>query len=358
MGEMEISEKFLVSLCGWPVFQEARRLHASGQVSEASYEPPVLKARVTSEGKPFLAGLKIKNAIDIENLCPCRDSRARGIICAHAVAAGLEFLKPTTNPVAEKKSPQPAARAAGEATSEMPEVRLRLEGSLRHLEAEVSFLYKQPGTTNPAGELAVLKELMDLGFEDRKGKAVMEGEDAVVGFFANRLPGLRERWKVEEGERFQHVTRDITRIEPQFAIREKGDGWLDFHVHFTAGKSAVFTAQEMQRLLLSGMPVTRLSDGRVAVADPGLAADLEEVIRDCDPRQERGGYRIRDVHRGYLEACLRDWGSKAGEEADSTPPLGPLASRLRPYQIDGAQWMLSRAIRGAACRSRGSFRRQ
>jgi hypothetical protein len=258
---MEISEKFLVSLCGWPVFQEARRFHAAGRVLEASYEPPVLKARVTSDGKAFLAGLKIKNAIDIENLCPCRDSRVRGIICAHAVAAGLEFLKPTSAMAAAAVAPKPAAPTPGGATSEAPEVRLRLEGSLRHLEAEVSFFYKQPGISNATAELAVLKELMDLGFEDRKGKAVLEGEDAVVGFFANRLPALRERWRVEEGERFQHVTRDITRIEPQFAIREKGDGWLDFHVHFTAGKSAVFSAQEMQRLLLSGKPVARLSDG-------------------------------------------------------------------------------------------------
>ena len=129
---MELTEKFLVSMCGWPVFKEARSIHAAGHVSEATYEPPLLKGKVVSQGKPFLAGLKIRSAIDVENLCPCRDSRGRGIICAHSVAVGLEVLHP-----AEKKAAPAAAPVSQKKnlTSEQPRVHLALEGSLRHLDA-------------------------------------------------------------------------------------------------------------------------------------------------------------------------------------------------------------------------------
>lgn len=334
---MELTEKFLVSMCGWPVFKEARAIHAAGRVSEASYEPPVLKGKISSEGKLFLAGLKIRNAIDVENLCPCRDSRARGIICAHAVAVGLEVLTPSI------RKPAAPAQTASEripATSELPKITLRLEGSLRHLEAEISFQYSRPDAANHAVEAAALGELVSCGFEDFRGKAALRGEEAIMRFFVSALPRLKTKWHVHEGERFAHVTRDIVRIEPHFAIREKEAGWLDFHVHFTAGSDAVLSPQEVQRLLQSGTPHLKLKDGRLAVPDAGLAADLEEVLRDCDPSQERGIYRIRPVQRGYLEESIAVWSGKPLEAVVPEIPLGQLGLRLRPYQIEGARWLL------------------
>ncbi len=117
---------------------------------------------------------------------------------------------------------------------------LTLEGSLRHLEAEISFQYSRPGVSNPAKEAEALAQLIESGFREYKGKAAIQGEAEVVRFFATTMPRLKKKWQVKEGERFQHVTRDFVRIEPQFAIREQGDGWLDFHVHYTAGKDVVF----------------------------------------------------------------------------------------------------------------------
>ena len=336
-NRMELTEKFLVSLCGWPVFQEARAIRAAGRVSEATYESPVLKGKVSSGGKSFLAGLKFRSATDVENLCPCRDSRARGIICAHAVAVGLEVLSPLS-----RKPPAPVATAAprAESTSEPPSVTLSIEGSLRHLEAEIFFRYTRPGMTNPAAEAEALRELLACGFEDSRGKAVLRGEDATVKFFAAALPRLRNKWEVHVGERFAHVTRDIVRIEPHFALREKDDGWLDFHVHFTAGSEAVLSPQEVQRLLRSGSPRLKLKDGRLAVPDAVLAADLEEVLRDCDPSQERGIYRVRPEQRGYLEESMALWSGKPVSATLPDMPLGPLGIRLRPYQVEGARWLL------------------
>ncbi len=340
---MELTEKFLVSLCGWDVFKEARALHAAGRIEEASYEPPLLKGRILSGGKTFFSGLKIRNAIDIENLCPCRDARSRGIICAHAVGVGLAVLRPVEKTTPTASSPA-RTQEKKDTTTEKPQVHLSLEGSLRHLEAGISFTYTRPDIANPSAEAEALRELLACGFEDIRGKAALRGEETVVRFFATHLPRLRKSWTVREGERFQHVTRDIVRLEPRFALREKEDGWLDFHIHFTAGNEAVLSHQEVQRLLQSGSPQLRLKDGRIAVPDAELASDLAEVLRDADPRQERGTYRIPAAQRGYLEESLSGW---QGTPVPPPPiaPLKPgaLRDRLRPYQIEGAGWLLALA---------------
>jgi hypothetical protein len=342
---MELTEKFFVSLGGWPVFKEAKAIRDAGRICDATYEPPLLKGRINEGGRDFLTGLKIKNPVDIENLCPCRDSRQRGLICAHSIAAALEMIAPAPKRATPAQASTPTAQAIA-ATSEPPRIEFSIEGSLRHLEGAISFHYSQPGMQNLSVEARALARLVGCGFENEKGKAVLRGEDAVVKFYATELPRLKNEWSIQEGERFQHVTKDIVRFEPRFALKERSDGWLDFHIHFTAGKEAILSAQDLQRLLQSGKPQLRLADGRIAVPDANLATDLEEVLRDCDPSQERGAYKVRDAQRGYLESSIADW---MGQQ---TPPLtsalnaealGPLRQRLRPYQIEGALWLLKNA---------------
>ena len=341
---MEITEKFLVSLGGWPVFKEAKAIRDAGRISEATYEPPLLKGRISEGGREFLTGLKIKNPVDIENLCPCRDSRQRGLICVHSIATALEIIAPATRRANPAHAPI-LHPAPGATTSELPCIEFAIEGSLRHLEGTISFHYSQPGVQNRSAEAAALARLVGCGFENDKGKAVLRGEDAVVRFFAAELPRLKKEWSVQEGERFQHVTKDIVRFEPRFALKERSDGWLDFHVHFTAGNEAVLSAQDLQRLLQSGKPQLRLADGRIAVPDADLATDLEEVLRDCDPSQERGTYKLRESQRGYVESSIAEWTRQAPpiSPALNTDALGPLRERLRPYQVEGALWLLKNA---------------
>ena len=343
---------------GWQAFKEARQLHAAGRVNEAAYEPPVLKGKLNEGGRQFLAGLKLRNPIDVENLCPCRDSRVKGIICAHSLAVGLQVIKPIRAESASARPERSIATPSSQHTDESPRVELALEGSLRHLEAQISFRYRQPNVANSAKETETLARLLECGFALEKDRAVLRGEEAVISFFATMLPKLKDSWQVTEGERFRHVTRDLVRIEPQFAIREKSDGWLDFHVHYTAGTDAVFSSADLSRLLQMGRGYMRLKDGRVAVADAALAADLEEVLRDCNPRQERGGYRVPPACREYLEASISQWkgstasrghGSRGGTISAARSgdvELGTLKKDLRPYQIQGAEWLLARARGG------------
>ena len=77
---------------GWKAFKDARLIHAAGGVTEAVYEPPILKGKLIEGGKQFLAGLKLPSLLEVENLCRCRDSRLRGIICAHSLAVGLQVI--------------------------------------------------------------------------------------------------------------------------------------------------------------------------------------------------------------------------------------------------------------------------
>src|SRR5438552_1112150 len=87
----------------------ARELLKSGRVSEAKYEAPLLSGYVREGAKNYRSGLRIKSAIDIENLCSCWESRSAGKICAHSVAVGLGYLNPPAAVVAVPNEPEAPA---------------------------------------------------------------------------------------------------------------------------------------------------------------------------------------------------------------------------------------------------------
>ena len=89
-----ITERFLSECGGWQALRDARGLHAAGRVLAASYAPPLLEGRVREGDGELRSGLRIASASHVENLCTCRAARRDGVICAHALAVGLEWLKP------------------------------------------------------------------------------------------------------------------------------------------------------------------------------------------------------------------------------------------------------------------------
>jgi superfamily II DNA or RNA helicase len=98
---IELTEALLSKAAGWDVMKRARAYLDQDQVLSSFWEPPLLRGVVQSSDASFRASMIIKNDIDIENLCTCRDARQWGKICAHSVAVGLHWLK----------SRQPAAAA-------------------------------------------------------------------------------------------------------------------------------------------------------------------------------------------------------------------------------------------------------
>jgi len=107
---VELNEALLAQAAGWDAMKRARAYLAQGQVSSSHWSPPLLRGVVQTEGMTFRGSLIIKNAVDIENLCNCRESREWGKICAHVVAVGLHWLQtqpPATAPATAHSSPAP-----------------------------------------------------------------------------------------------------------------------------------------------------------------------------------------------------------------------------------------------------------
>ncbi len=90
-----LTQDLLVDAGGWAALKEARALHLAGRVREASYVDGLLIGMVRSGEKEFRSGLRIRSGTDMETLCTCMEAQRRGVVCAHALAVGLEVMKPT-----------------------------------------------------------------------------------------------------------------------------------------------------------------------------------------------------------------------------------------------------------------------
>ena len=95
----QISKDLLRELGDWRMEKEGRALAEAGAVLTWEYQPPFLQGTVrTSGGTTVSARLKLgQHAVEVENLCPCRQARDEGTICAHVMAlvfASMQSAKP------------------------------------------------------------------------------------------------------------------------------------------------------------------------------------------------------------------------------------------------------------------------
>jgi superfamily II DNA or RNA helicase len=262
-----------------------------------------------------------------------------------------------------------------------PVLELRLAGGLARLDAQLIARYGDgafpagraaPGagiwTPDPASpwrytardlaaEQAAVARLLRAGFSapDAEGRCRVEGEDAVLTFFAREHPRLEREWVVTLEERLERSTRaKVERIEPTFRVTASGQEWFELTVGYRTSGGEPLSATDVQRLLLSGRSHTRLRNGRWAVMDTGAAEELQQVLVDCEPRQEAGAYRIGTERAGFVAGTIREqpgwkleapaaWrerlGAQLGETALVCPPLGELDAVLRPYQKEGVAWL-------------------
>ena len=125
----ELTEALLAEAAGWDVMKHARAYLAQGQVVSSYWAPPLLRGVVQAGGMTFRGSLVIHNAVDIENLCNCRESREWGKICVHGVAVGLHWLQ------AQKAAavPAPARPAATQPARKTPSLLRATGGELAEL---------------------------------------------------------------------------------------------------------------------------------------------------------------------------------------------------------------------------------
>ena len=227
--------------------------------------------------------------------------------------------------------------------------------------AQDRFVFRDPQNTdrvlmrNLDEENAGIARLEQIGFaRTDAGGFVLHGQPNVVRFFATDYQRLQRDWKVSLTAQVEKWTGEIERVTPKLEIVGSGQNWFEVRYSLTTPGGEVFSNADIQRLLRSGQSQTRLKNGHLAVIDTAGLEDFEQVIRDCDPAQTRPGlYRINRAHAGYVEQTARELGSAVadrrealkkfitGRDAspDAKTKLGPLAERLREYQLVGWEWL-------------------
>ena len=238
-----------------------------------------------------------------------------------------------------------------------PEVEVRLEGSLRHLEARVVFSYggieSGPGEarivegllTNSEAEREVIEELRAWGFSEVNRGGVMElrEREEILRFHAFGLDEIASRWPVTKGDRFRAAAKQVVAVRPRLEYRGSGEDWFSVGLRYEAGGEEL-GAGEVARLLRMGKGEAARAGGKIAVFDRERLEGAAEMLSDCDPRQEGGAFRISAAQRRYFEGAAGELGvAKEGWPEEKVAELGGrlegLEKVLRPYQREGVEWL-------------------
>jgi superfamily II DNA or RNA helicase len=250
---------------------------------------------------------------------------------------------------------------------------LTLEGSLQHLEAQLSVRYGSAPPVPPGlGKVDGLPRLVgdhcevrDLGREEKaagrlmragfevenfsSGRWVMKGESSILDFLTQALPALRKEWSVTEGERFGHVQKQVAVVSPKIEIIGSGEDWLSFDLSFQTGDGVTIPAAEVRRLLRAGKGSGASAGGRRLIISDDIASVIDPLFSDLDLRQENGRF-IASARSGELIREIRNKINKSQNENDSVVSFtfdspATLQAELRPYQALGAGWMCDRVQR-------------
>ncbi len=217
----------------------------------------------------------------------------------------------------------------------VPRFVLNVEGSMRELRADLRAQYADgPRTINatnvspealfvrdPAhadslllrdieAEQAALERLQRLGFTARGEKFVLANENAIARFFAFEFPRLKTEWDVHLSSQATKANEGLEPLAPKIEVVGSGENWFELRYSLGTPDGQAFSAAELQRLLRSGQSQTRLRNGRTGVFDAEAIGDFEEVLRDCEPKQNQPGlYRINRAHSRYLAETAQEVGA-------------------------------------------------
>jgi superfamily II DNA or RNA helicase len=282
-----ITERFLSDTGGWQALKQARALHGMGRVLAASYEPPLLEGRVREGEQELRSGLKILSQSNVENLCTCRESRRNGTICAHALAVGLEIIKPRPAaatvpklvpppaPTVPKPAPGPKfSTDSGEPIEfcvilppnflgawEKSSIMLVIEAVGGGRRVLLSALDPSRTYRCEARELELLERLRSLNDGILPGMATLSRE-GLLGL----LPFLAHA-KVTFGKGAAAVVR-ADPIRPPLRVEPQPDGSLRLRVEFPAGS----------RVLLAGEQSWLFQGSAFSPLAPGLPIVYQELL--------------------------------------------------------------------------------
>ena len=248
-----------------------------------------------------------------------------------------------------------------------------IDGSLQHLQAQLTVVYGNspavfPGlgkvvhlpclvgdhceVRNVTAEERAVHHLEQAGFQSidaSNGRWDLRGESSVLNFLTRMLPKLRETWAVTEGTRFSHASQQVVVVSPHIHILGSGVDWLGFDLSFHASDGSVCPTAAVRQLLRSGQSVAKLPGGRRLVISDDLAEVIDPLFGDLELQQKGGHYeasarsgevvleiskRLRNINTCKHLPEIKTFVSPVALQAD-----------LRPYQQQGAAWLLDRVER-------------
>jgi len=233
----------------------ARELLKGGRVSEAKYEPPLLSGYVREGAKNYRSGLRIKSAIDVENLCSCWESRSAGKICAHSVAVGLGYLNPPAAAAAAPVEPAiPEAATgrrfvAGETAGAAPatlhvilppnftgawqkgQIMIVVEAEASRNRTLVSVLPKDKTFAADAADLVLIEGLRAVPSIFESGMATLSRDG-----FLRLLHALQNHPRVTFGKATR-ATISPTPLRPELLVESRRDGAIEVKANFPRSHS-------------------------------------------------------------------------------------------------------------------------
>ena len=236
----------------------ARELLKSGRVSEAKYEPPLLSGYVREGAKNYRSGLRIKSAVDVENLCSCWESRSAGKICAHSIAVGLGYLNPPAAVVAAPVEPAIPEAPAGPRfvasdTAEAVSTKLHLilppnfsaawqrgqimivvEAEVSRNRTLVSALPKNATFAVAEADLGLIESLRAVPAIFESGMATLSRDG-----FLRLLPALQNHPRVTFGKGLRQRSRRSP-LRPELLVESRRDGGIAVKA-ISAGRSITST---------------------------------------------------------------------------------------------------------------------
>lgn len=270
-----------------------------------------------------------------------------------------------------------------------PKIRISLDGLLSGLSCRIEAIYGDkvhalkglpvenagpgedwtPDPENPqryfvrdrAAEEVVQREVLAAGFEP--GRIQPEyytlATESRVGFFlSNILPGWRKKWEVDYSPRLDDFLDRCDFVEPELSIDSSGEDWLSLKIDYKEeGGKPILDAGEIARLLRTGQSHHRLDSGRIALLPTQSVRQFEEVIRDCQVRQDSGRINVNKRFSCYLEEAIRstnwkvvgssNWGVLGKfENPEEVRITDAVQATLRPYQRKGVYWLHRLASQG------------
>ncbi len=108
---LPFTQKILQDWAGWKAFRDGKLLFERGVVEKVEYNHPFISGELAVGIRGMRTKFELLPDGFVDNHCPCRENREKGLICAHLVALGLEAVKQYSDPLRQEKALKEKRRA-------------------------------------------------------------------------------------------------------------------------------------------------------------------------------------------------------------------------------------------------------